>query len=323
MNLQPIFIRENIIKSIREFFYSRQFHEIITPTFNDALPLEPTIYAFQTTWQTVHGVNNLYLSTSPESGLKKMIAQGMENCFAIAKSFRNLEDSGATHIPEFLMAEWYRKNATFQDIMDDTQNLIQFVSKGKTCTYQNHEITFPDSWPRRSIISLFTEYASVNVEQLLDDTSLRNAAQKKGYSTEDATWEQLFNQIFLNEIEPTLGMDPCFITDFPSRISPLCARKKDQPDFAERFEVYIGGLEIGNGNTENTDTNSIRSVFENELHSRKSKNMSAPPIDTAFLDSLDIMKTQSFAGIGLGIDRLAMIFSDSTVITEVDPLAIY
>jgi elongation factor P--(R)-beta-lysine ligase len=314
MNLKPVFIRENIIKSIREFFYVQNFHEIITPTFNGALPLEPNIHAFQTTWQTIHGTKKLYLSTSPESGLKKMIAAGIDNCFSIGKSFRNLEDSGATHIPEFLMLEWYRKNATYQTIMDDTEQLIQSINKEK--------ILLAAPWPRHSMTSLFKEYASLDLEQLISDTTMKETAQKKGYSVNDSTWEQLFNQIFLNEIEPKLGMSPCFVTDFPSRISPLCTRKKDTPDFSERFEVYIGGIEIGNGNTENTDKEHIQSVFEDELRNRTAKKILTPPIDTTFLDAIEKMKTHSYAGMGLGIDRLAMIFANSKTITEVDPLAV-
>src|SRR5258708_367510 len=110
-DLQPFFIREEIIKSIRSFFEEQYFHEVIIPILYSSLPLEPTLYSFSTTWKTNEGDRELYLCTSPESALKKMLAVGIGNCFAIGKSFRNLESSGPRHNPEFLMLEWYREDA--------------------------------------------------------------------------------------------------------------------------------------------------------------------------------------------------------------------
>lgn len=315
MNLQPIFIREEVIKSIREFFYARKFHEVVTPTLNSAIPIEPNIYPFVTLWKTIHGEKKYYLSTSPESGLKKMIGEGLGNCFAIAKSFRNLEDSGTTHIPEFLMLEWYRKDATYKDIMNDMEELVLFVIQKIGVT-----IKLGKKWKRHTMIHLFKKYADVNLQDILDDQKMKTYAKKKGYQIHDATWEQLFNQIFLNEIESELGVDPCFVVDFPSRISPLCKPKKDFPQFAERFEVYLKGIELGNGNTENTNTESIKRIFNREKKEREKKQMVTPPIDTTFLTALKNMQQNSYAGIGIGVDRLAMILAGAKTIEEVDPI---
>ena len=310
MNLQPIFIREQIIKTVRQFFYDQQFHEVIPPTLNSALPLEPTVYPFETTWQTIHGSKKLYLSTSPESALKKMMAAGIGNCFAFGKSFRNVEDAGDTHIPEFIMLEWYREQATYKDIMKDTEKLIQTILPSLEIPWQQYTMT-----------ELFQTYVHVDLETIIDDQEMIAAAKQKGYAVDDATWEQLFNQLFLNEIEPHLGKNPCFVTDFPARISPLCAPKTDNPTFAQRFEIYINGMELGNGNTENTNTTTIREVFEKEQQRRESENHIHQPIDEAFLTALETMKHKSFAGIGLGIDRLAMIVSGAKTITDIEPLS--
>lgn len=333
MNLKPVYIREEIIKALRDYFYRKHFHEILTPTLQSSMPVEPTIYPFKTSWETVKGSKEYYLATSPESGIKKMLAQGVGNCFALSKSFRNLENAGPTHIPEFLMFEWYREQATYTKIIKDVEFVIKYICKRideyvwsitpGVITFHGQRISLVGEWQKVTMTDLFTKYTALSLPDLLEDTAMQEAGRQKGYNVSQATWEQTFNQIFLNEIEPHLGTAPCIITDFPARISPLCARKKDQPDFAERFEVYIAGMEIGNGNTESTDTKTIQSVFENEVQQRKRKKMLTPPIDTTFLGALETMKTHSYAGIGVGIDRLAMIFSDSREITDVEPLAAY
>lgn len=332
MNLQPLYIREVIIKAIREFFDDLHFHEVITPTMNDSLPLEPNIYPFETSWKTVQGNQSLYLSTSPEAGLKKMLGYGMGSCFAISKAFRNLEDASCRHIPEFLMLEWYRDQATYMDIMKEVQLLIVFINNRvdtflsqapeETVMYQGKKVVLEGEWRKHSMEDLFQTYAHLSLREIIDDEKMVNAAKQKGYSTEHATWEQLFNQIFLNEIEPHLGINPCFVTDFPSRISPLCAVKKVAPEYAERFEFYMAGMELANGNTENTNTETIHQVFTREEHERKKKKNSTAPIDMTFLTSLDKLSNGSYAGIGLGIDRLAMILADCSEIKQVEPLSI-
>lgn len=328
MNLQPVLIREKVVHFVRSYFRDNGFHEIITPTFNTALPLEPNLHAFGTTWHTVGGEKKLYLSQSPESGLKKMIAAGIGNCFAIGKSFRNLEDAGSTHIPEFLMLEWYRENATYETIMHDTEDLLSFLAKNITTSdnqikYQGNVLELATPWPRYTMNELFRKYAQVDLSMVLNDKEMTDTAAKKGYKTANANWEQLFNQIFLNEIEPNLGNNPCFVVDFPSRISPLCTPKKDDSRYSQRFEIYLAGMELGNGNTENTDVSAIKSVFEEEKKRREVTRELAPPIDDVFLDSLEKMQSQSYAGIGLGVDRLAMIIANANDITDVEPLVVH
>lgn len=271
-NLKYILIREQIIKSIRSFFYARDFHEIITPILNKSIPLEPNIYPFQTTWKTNQGKKIFYLPTSPEKNLKKILAMGIDKCFSIGHSFRNLENSGTLHSPEFLMLEWYRKDATYEDIMNDLQKL--FVSLIRII--ENKYINLPKKWTVYSLPKLFKKYTKID---LLDFISNKKNREE-------------YDKIFVNEIESRLPKDPLFIIDYPSIISPLCKPKKGNPQIAERFEFYWQGIELANGNTENTNIEFIK------------KNL-RKPIDKKFIESLNKMKDASYAGVGLGLDRLA------------------
>lgn len=308
-NIRSSIIKEKIIKSVRSFFYGLNFHEVIVPILSDALPLEPNLYPFSTNWKTPGGDRTMYLSMSPERGIKLLLAEGIGNCFAISKSFRNIERSGSLHLPEFLMLEWYREKAVYKDIMADIEKLLIELCPKRQLVYKGEKIVFKKKFPVFSLKELFKKYLGVELAKIISDERLLfEIARKKGYQVENATWGELYDQLFVNEIEGLLPKDPLFLVDFPTKISPLCRPQKDNPIFAERFELYIGGVEIGNGNTENTDIKSVKKLFENE---HKSTNL---PIDNEFLDSLKKMNNNSYAGVGIGIDRLAMILNNETSI---------
>lgn len=260
--------REKIIKHIRIFFEKRKFHEVITPVFNEYIPLEPNIHPFK--------INHYVLSISPEKNLKKMLALGMKNCFSIGHSFRNLEAIGPLHTPEFLMLEWYRRNTEYTLIMKDVKELICFLDKKST-----------KGWKIFSLPELFKTYTKLDLIEFV--------SHKKNRAD--------YDKLFVNEIESRLPETPCFIIDYPSIISPLCKPKKNNPLLAERFEFYWKGVELANGNTENTDIESVKKGL------RK-------PLDREFLNSLKKMQNASYAGVGLGLDRLLMILSNSNVIYQ-------
>lgn len=330
--LQPVFVREHVIRSTRDYFSTSGFHEVITPTMNAALPVEPNIYPFSTQWIHREGTKEFFLSTSPESGLKKMIAKGIGNCFAIGKCFRNLEGAGSLHLPEFLMLEWYREHAKYTKIMEDTQEYVLYVKKqidtlldrahSTELSYQGMTIDLTGSWPVFSLIDLFKIHAQLDFHEILEDDVLFRKAQEKGYNTEHATWVGLFDQIFVNEIESQLPKTPFFLIDFPTRISPLCTVKKDNPHVAERFEFFMFGMEIANGNTENSDYKAVEEKFIREQKNRKDHNLLNSPIDYDFIHALKTMAEsgKEYAGIGLGIDRLAMIMADVNDIKEIELL---
>lgn len=332
MNLKPVLIRTEVIKAIRTFFTQRNLVELFPPVLLTSLPLESAIFAFETTWHTFDNQQRLYMAISPESSLKKMLAAGSGECFAIGKSFRNLEGSGDHHNPEFMMLEWYRLEATYDDIMRETQELFVAVKKDIDVylnqPFDSHlhfngiTISLTDKWPKLSLEKLFEKHAHLKIKDILDETSIKTAAAKKGYSTKGATWDDLFDQIFLNEIEPHLPKTAFFLTDFPARLSPLCRPRADKPYLAERFEVYVGGMELGNGNTENLNATQIKQAFNEAVADRIKRGKSAPPIDTELLSALTTLakKYHSLAGIGLGVDRLAMLMANTIQIGDVEPL---
>lgn len=331
--LKPVIVRELVIKAIRSFFEDRSFHEVFTPVLSSALPLEPNLYSFATTWEYLGKNQQLYLVTSPESSLKKMLAKGLGNCFALGKSFRNLEATGSKHNPEFMMLEWYREGADYAVIMQDVEQLVGFVSESlaeyehhhgvQLCSTHHSNLTQKE-WPVFSLEALFIEHCGVVLSEVLADEQLAVVASNKGYSVTEASWSELFDQLFLNEIEPHLPKTPFFLVDFPAQISPLCAKRADKPYLAERFEVYFGGMELGNGNTENTDFQAIQAVFEQEQRLRKTKQLPSHPIDSEFLSALKTLAEtgRSYAGIGLGVDRLALVLSGASDITMVEPFTL-
>jgi lysyl-tRNA synthetase class 2 len=212
--------------------------------------------------------------------------------------------------------------------MDDLKGLITYIKKEidrylqrdspHTLTYQEVSMDISEQWKVVSLMNIFEEHTHVKYEELLQEKYLKKYVQKNGYNTNHASWEELYNQIFVNEIESQLPQDPFFLIDFPSRTSPLCKVNPEKPYIAERFEWYMFGMEIANGNNENTDFKHIKLKFEEEQRYRELNNQVSPPIDYEFLDSLEKMSAKNYAGVGLGIDRLAMIFADTKDITDIE-----
>jgi len=304
-NLDPVHMRETVIRAMRGYFYEHGFHEVIVPVLNRSVPHEANLHPFQ--------AGKYYLSLSPERGLKRMIAKGEGNCFAIAKSFRNLEASGPQHMAEFLMLEWYRENSGLTEIMDETERIVTAVSgavsrRGKTV---------PDFSRRTvSLQDMFMRYVGCGLHEVLsDETRMFAVASGKGYSTEGASWRGLWDQLFVNEIEPHLDKGAVFLTDFPSRVSPLCKPKDGDPLIAARFELYLDGIEIANGNTENTDASAIRRALENEPPAGKKI-----PGDEAFFQAVDGLKGRGFSGCGSGVDRLTMVLGGYETVRSVEQL---
>jgi elongation factor P--(R)-beta-lysine ligase len=308
------FVREKVIRRIRSFFEKEKFHEIETPILIAHPPAESYLDVFETTLLDRHRhPTKAYLSTSPEIPLKKLMAAGLGNCYAITKSFRNMETQSVTHNPEFTILEWYRADAQYTDIMRDCERLLQ--SFGKTITYQGNTINLSSPWERLTVAESFQKYAHVNF-----DTFLAHApeiAKKKGYTLEkNTTWEELFNQIFLNEIERHLGQErPTIIYEFPSAIAALSKHKASDPRFCERFEFYIAGLELGDAYSELTDPVEQEARFKKELDELKRLGKTTYDYDHDFIEALKAGLPKC-SGIAVGIDRLVMLLADVTDIAD-------
>lgn len=313
-----------MIHDIRRFFAEASFHEVMIPVLNSAVPTEPNIYPFTTHWNTRASKTELYLSTSPERALKRMLAMGVGNCFGIGHCFRDLEGAGSLHMPEYLMLEWYREQSRYQQIMDDLKNLIHTVTQqATTLSYQGKTVQLTGEWAVFSLPELFEEHTGIPPTDLVDDTRLAEHADRLGYQVTNASWNELFDQIFVDQIEPVMPMDPHFIVDFPTRISPLCKKQQANPDFAERFEFFMFHMEIANGNNENTDHTELLNLFRRENQLRKNRSALQQREDTHFLETIKQLDQRGIplAGIGLGVDRLAMILADVTEVTDIEVLS--
>ena len=307
------FIKEYTVRLIRSFFLAKNFHEVDTPLLLPSLPLEPGLYSLHTRWQ--HRQKTFYLATSPESSLKKLISAGIGNCFAISHVCRDLEDIGPTHNLEFSMLEWYEMAKNYRHIAKTTQKLILKVFDGiqqkqglkptNLLKYQNQTIDLTPPWPSATLNSLFKKYANLDLAKNLSETNDSNP-----------NWEPWFTKIMIDKIEPNLPHHrPFFIYDYPTRLSPLCQICKNSPNFSQRFEFFIAGMEIGNAYTELTDANTLSRNFKKEQLYRRKQHLPTHPYDQELIKA-----TKTFppcTGIAVGIDRLAMLFADTAHIKDV------
>lgn len=325
MNFKTQFIKEWTVQALRDFFISSNYHEVETPTLMPRIPIEPNLYPLKTNWNQKN--LDFYLPTSPESSLKKLISQGIGNCFAISKVFRDLEDIGPTHNLEFSMLEWYEMDKTYLDIATTTQKLVleiyhsilkkQHKELTNILNYQGTEINLSSPWYFFTLKELFQKFANIDLSKNLTAEEIIKTAKDKGYNVDGVTtWEPLYTQIFINEIESKLPQDkPVFILDYPTALSPLCLPCQNEPGFSQRFEFYIGGMEIGNAYTELNNSQILKDNFEAETKFRQDNNLPLHPYDQEFIDACG--KLPPCAGIGLGVDRLAMLFADSNNIEDV------
>ncbi len=283
--------RAQIIQSLRQFFILRGYLEVETSHRIPAPLPESYVNAVPSeTW---------FLHTSPELCMKRMLAAGYEKIFQICRCWREGE-RGGQHIPEFTLLEWYCSGGDYWALMEECKGLIQtianFIGLGPQITFRDQAISLAEPWEKISVKEGFECYSSTSMTEALE----RN----------------LFDEIMVQEIEPNLGVKrPTFIYDYPAERGALARLKKGDPTLAERFELYIGGLELANGFSELIDPEEQRSRFQAENAMRQNLGKSVYPIPEKFLDELTDMPPS--AGIALGVDRLVMVFLDAETIDEV------
>lgn len=316
------FIREQVIKAIRSFFDERKFHEVETPILMGNPPAESYLDVFQTTLlDRARNGTPAYLSTSPEVPLKKLIVAGIGNCYSITKSFRNTEMQSRTHNPEFTILEWYRTHVSYEKIMDDCEVFILHINTsighGNILTYQGKSFDLSKKWQRITVADAFMKWAQVDLRTFFDIENARKTCKKKGYVVHTSnTWEELYNQIYLNEIEPHLGVEaPTIIYEFPGTMAALARKKDSDPRFAERFEFYIAGLELGDCYGELTNWKEQEARFHEELKELKRLGKTLYDYDHDFIAALKEGMPEA-SGIAVGIDRLIMLFANVTHIAD-------
>jgi lysyl-tRNA synthetase class 2 len=318
--------RGAILRAVRRYFDAEGFAEVDTPALQISPGLEPHLRAFATTLdEPGAGPRPFFLHTSPEFAMKKLLAAGVPKLFQLAHAFRDGERS-ATHHPEFALLEWYRADATYLDLMTDCEKLLRAASAaagGRPFTWQGRTADPRRTWRRVTVADVFAAYCGIDILATAPDPEqpslalLADAAKPLGIAPHAGDdWEDLFFRIFLERIEPQLGVGaPTVLADYPIAMAALSRAKPDDPRLAERFEIYVGGLELANGFSELTDAAEQRRRFERDRARKRSRYGEAYPVDEDFLAALAAMPPS--AGIALGFDRLIMLATGAERIDDV------
>lgn len=296
-NFRQLFIKKNlyfrarIIEAIRSFFKMHNYLEVETPYRVPTQAPEAHIDAEPS--------GSWFLHTSPELCMKRLLAAGYERIFQICRCFRKNE-RGQRHLAEMTILEWYREGADYIELMDETQHLVNFIAecvglKGKLL-YDGLEIEIFTDWERLSIKNAFERFSDISLE--------------------NAIANDRFDEVIAMTIEPQIGKHkPVFLYDYPIEKAALARPVHDNPSIAERFELYIAGMELCNAFSELTDENEQGKRFEKERLFQKTLGKKVYPMPERFLKSLKDMPPS--AGCALGVDRLVMLFVNTRNIDDV------
>lgn len=288
---KKLWIRAQIIQAVRTFFIDNDYLEIETPIRIPAPAPEAHIDA------EVSG--DWFLHTSPELCMKQLLAAGYPRIFQICRCFRQKE-RGRMHLPEMTMLEWYGAGNNYLDMMEQCEKMIRFAARRSGFEdylfYQGNSMDLKAPWSRMSVTDAFDRFTSVSMET--------------------AVLQDRFDEVMAIDIEPNLGhKKPLFLYDYPAVGASLARLKPENRSLAERFELYISGMELCNAFTELTDPVEQRLRFEREQKIRSESGKQAYPLPENFLESLQLMPEAS--GVALGIDRLVMLFTNTNSIDDV------
>ncbi len=316
--------RAGIVKAIRGFFDANGYLEVETPILVAKPGMEPYLEPFKTELRDPVGKKfKSFLITSPEYAMKKLLVAGFPKIYQLVKCFRNEEDFSGRHNPEFTMIEWYRAGADYMSIMDETEAMVKEAAEkalGRTTIeWDGKTVDLAQPWERLSVKEAFAKYAEVDLDDSIQEVNvLIRMAQKLGHQISDfARFEDAFFTVFLNAIEPKLGAGrPTFLYDYPASMAALSKRSAKDLRYAERFELYIGGLELCNAFTELTDPVEQRLRFEEERRIRQSIGKNDYGLDEDFLNALKAGMPEA-GGIALGVDRLIMLLLGAADIRDV------
>jgi lysyl-tRNA synthetase class 2 len=307
--------RSRIIAAVREFLNARGFLEVETPMMHP-IPGGAVARPFVTHHNAL-GLD-LYLRIAPELYLKRLIVGGLERVYEVNRNFRN-EGISTVHNPEFTMLEFYQAYADYRDLMTLTEELFGFVA-GRlhgtmTIPYQEHMIALTPPWKRipflEAIRAIVPDPSVIGDRAALLAFLDREKIPVKG----NEPLGKLQQALFEARVEPSL-IQPTFITDYPTEISPLAKRKESDPALTDRFELFVNGLELANAFSELNDPLDQRSRFESQVKNRAAGDSEAHPMDEDYLRALEHGMPPT-AGEGIGIDRLVMLMTNQTSIRDV------
>ncbi len=308
--------RSRAVTALRAFLDGRGFLEVETPVLQ---PLYGGASArpFVTHYDAYD--QNVYLRISDELYLKRLVIGGLDRVYEIGHNFRN-EGVSRKHNPEFTMMECYQAYADYRDMMELVQAMLQHVvaavTGGTRVARGDHEIEFGGAWPRIAIRDGILERTGVDVLAAADYSTLRARVIDKGLDAGDApTWGQLVDHLFSEHVEPTL-IQPTFVTDYPVELSPLAKRSAVDPRLVERFELFVGGMELANAFSELNDPEDQRGRFEEQRLAKAAGDEEAQPLDEEFLLAMEHGMPPT-GGLGVGIDRVVMVLCDAAHLREV------
>jgi len=316
-------MRMEMMRAIRLFFDAQGFYEVETPLLQVCPTVDVHLHGFETKLletdlKTAH---RRFLQTSPELDMKKLLVAGVPKLYQICKVFRNGEGS-RLHSPEFTMLEWYRANADYTDIMDDCVDLLRKVAESlsiKTYEYRRQTSDPFLDWQRISIFEAFERFAQINLEECLGERDkFAKVAKEQGLAPgPEDEWDDIFFRVMAEKIEPQLGMGaPCILYDYPAHMAALSRVKDSDNRVAERFELYVCGIELANAFSELTDASEQRARIEADLREKERLYGAHYPVDEEFLRALEYGMPKS-GGIALGVDRLTMLASGAEDISQV------
>ena len=307
--------RSRIISSLRKFLDEHNFLEVETPVLQ-------SIYggASARPFTTHHNTldQSFYLRIADELYLKRLIIGGFDKVYELAKNFRN-EGMDSNHNPEYTSLEYYQAYSDMFDMMDLTENLIQYVAleTGEVkFEYNSNKIDLTIPFQKESMFSLLGEYAQEDLSEM-DGKELVKFAKSKSLDLEkDMNYGQVLDKIFGEIVEPNL-IEPIFVTDYPKAISPLAKEDRDgNPNIVERFELFISGMEFANAFSELNDPIEQRNRLESQAHLRELGDEEAQVVDENFLQAMEVGMPPT-GGVGIGVDRLVMLLTQQKSIKDV------
>jgi lysyl-tRNA synthetase class 2 len=307
--------RSQIIQCLRDFLNTRGFIEVETPMLH---PIAGGANARP--FVTHHNAldMDLYMRIAPELYLKRLLVGGLDKVYEVGKNFRN-EGISTKHNPEYTSCEIYEAYADAEDMMKLTEDIFAYIAEqvvGSTkIVFQGREIDLTPPWPRKPMLEAIREYAGVDLTGLNDEQA-RKLAREKGLSVpNNASYGNIVEEFFDEYVEPHL-IQPIFITDHPVEVSPLAKRKKDNPNLTDRFEPFIVTWEVANGFTELNDPIDQEGRFRKQMEQREQGDEEAHMMDEDFIRALEYGMPPA-GGLGIGIDRMVMLLTDSPSIRDV------
>ena len=294
--------RMRLFQNIREYFIDKDYLEVFTPTLSPYLIPEPTIKTFSTLFSNEFvGEKELFLIPSPEIYMKEMLSSGSGSIFQISQCFRNSEQLGDVHNPEFTMLEYYTVGYSDSDSIPLTIDMIEKTALSELPWLRNKPLII-------TVEEAMKEYAGVDLIKAQDITFLRSEAERISlYVPENESWEDTFNRIFLTYVEPNLPNDrEVYLRDYPEQIDCLAKKYPDRP-YRKRWEMYIDGVEIANCYDEETDKNKIRKYYDREQKRLEDERRGTKDVISLSDPDFPDLDMPSSSGVAIGLDRLLMV----------------